>query len=208
MVIRARICKDLRRPGIDLKNGFRQWAGTSKRRVVLARQSGNRFLGTLIKRPTNTSSGWRFKSQRYWHVYCNMKGLFCIRAILQTIIPFQPLHTLVCGNIYSIYIYCFSIHWKRDRSLKKGFIYLNAFGESSIERMHLYFPWGNAYPKCFCKFVGSTLYLFIFRYLCVCKVNHIFTKLHNINILRNYIPLWDVPVVNEEKFLKVLSKKT
>ncbi len=49
---RARICKRLRRPGIDSKESIPQahgaWrAGTSNRVVVTERQVGNRFLGTL-----------------------------------------------------------------------------------------------------------------------------------------------------------------
>jgi hypothetical protein len=49
---RARICKRLRRPGIDSEDSipptFVAWqAGTTNRVVVPARQAGNRFLGSL-----------------------------------------------------------------------------------------------------------------------------------------------------------------
>jgi hypothetical protein len=49
---RARICKRLRRPGIDSEDSippdYVAWrAGTTKRVVVPARQAGNRFLGSL-----------------------------------------------------------------------------------------------------------------------------------------------------------------
>jgi hypothetical protein len=49
---RARICKRLRRPGIDSEDSippaYVAWrVGTTKRVVVPARQAGNRFLGSL-----------------------------------------------------------------------------------------------------------------------------------------------------------------
>ncbi len=49
---RARICKRLRRPGIDSEDSILPAyvalrAGTAKRIVVPARQAGNRFLGSL-----------------------------------------------------------------------------------------------------------------------------------------------------------------
>ncbi len=49
---RARICKRLRRPGIDSEDSFPPayvaWrVGTTNRVVVPARQAGNRFLGSL-----------------------------------------------------------------------------------------------------------------------------------------------------------------
>jgi hypothetical protein len=48
----ARICKSLRSPGINSKESVPPayvawWAGTSNRVLVLARQAGNRFLGSL-----------------------------------------------------------------------------------------------------------------------------------------------------------------
>jgi hypothetical protein len=51
-LIRARICKRLRSPGIDsnesIPPAYVAWrAGTSNRAVVSARQAGNRFLGSL-----------------------------------------------------------------------------------------------------------------------------------------------------------------
>ncbi len=51
-IIRARICKHLRSPGIDSKKlippAYVAWrAGTSNRVVVPARQAGNRFRGSL-----------------------------------------------------------------------------------------------------------------------------------------------------------------
>jgi len=49
---RARICKRLRRPGIDSEDSsppaYVAWrSGTKNRVVVPARQTGNRFLGSL-----------------------------------------------------------------------------------------------------------------------------------------------------------------
>ncbi len=57
---RARICKRLRRPGIDSEDSippaYVAWrVGTTNRVVVPARQAGNRFFG-LLKRFTNTGS--------------------------------------------------------------------------------------------------------------------------------------------------------
>ncbi len=62
IVSRARICKRLRRPGIDSKvsipTAYVAWrAGTSSRVVVPVRQAENRFLGSLkVKRFTNSGS--------------------------------------------------------------------------------------------------------------------------------------------------------
>jgi hypothetical protein len=51
-LIRARICKRLRGPGIDSEKSIQPnclvwWAGTTNRVVVPARHAGNRFLGSL-----------------------------------------------------------------------------------------------------------------------------------------------------------------
>jgi hypothetical protein len=66
---RARICKSLRRPGIDSEDSIPPAyvalrAGTTNRVVVPARHAGNRFLGSLKGiqiRAQATFLGWRHR---------------------------------------------------------------------------------------------------------------------------------------------------
>jgi hypothetical protein len=62
-VARARTCKRLWRPGIDseesILSAYVAWrAGTTNRVVVLARQAGNRFLGSLKALQIRALAGW------------------------------------------------------------------------------------------------------------------------------------------------------
>jgi hypothetical protein len=86
---RTRICKRLRRPGIDSEDSllpaYVAWrAGTTNSVVVPACQAGNRFLGS-IKRFTNTSS----EKEKTWAGNCREKDS-CIQKDNQWRVEVRP----------------------------------------------------------------------------------------------------------------------
>jgi hypothetical protein len=110
-MLRARICKRLRSPGIGSKESILQayvawWAGAPHRVVVPARKAGNRFMGSL-KRFKNCvlmpAELTKVIAREYWTIYRG-PGFLRLRAL-----PLLPTPSSVIKE-----------DWERETNLLMG----------------------------------------------------------------------------------------